>query len=320
MEYLKIEDEIKYYKKRYKMKKEIEDMFIREGYTHIELAGFENLDNIISLYNNIKKESMVKVLDGKSDVLILRTDNTTSIIKKLIPRWEYGIKLKLFYNSTVFRNSPNSGIKEIKQLGIEYLGEAALKADKEVIKLALNILNRFNNGFILEISNSKYICGLFKDMNITKAKKQQLKEFIYRKNRSDLTDFIKDLNLPRDIYNCLLNLLDFQGDIIQIVDSAKSYYMNEIMEEALDELLEIKDFIDRIGYSKNVYFDLSMMMELDYYDGTIFKGYYHNSVKDIIYGGRYDSFTEEFGKRVPAIGFSLDPDGLIDKYLEKEGE
>lgn len=320
MEYLKIEDEIKYYGKRYKMKKEIEDMFLKEGYTHIELSAFENLDNIMSLYNKIKKESMVKVLDGGSDVLILRTDNTASIIKNLVPRWEEGTKLKLFYNSTVFRNRPNSNIKEIKQLGIEYLGEAALKADKEVIGLALNILNRFNNGFILEISNSKYIRGLFEDINITQAKKQQVKEFLYRKNRFDLEDFIKDLNLPQDIYNCLLNLLDLQGDIIKVVDIAKSYYMNEIMEEALNELLEIKDFIDKLGYSKYVYFDLSMIMELDYYDGIIFKGYYPNSFKDIICGGRYDSFTEEFGQRIPAMGFSLDPDELIDKYLEREGE
>ena len=144
MKYFRIEDEIKYHKKRYKLKREIEDMFLNEGYSHIDPPSFESLDNFMPLYKKIKKESMVKVLNGGSDVLVLRHDNTTNIIKNLIPRWEKGMELKLFYNSTVFRNSPNSNIKGIKQLGVEHLGGTDLKADIEVICLALNILNRFS--------------------------------------------------------------------------------------------------------------------------------------------------------------------------------
>ncbi|NMB27878.1 MAG: ATP phosphoribosyltransferase regulatory subunit [Tissierellia bacterium] len=320
MKYFRIEDEIKYHKKRYKLKREIEDMFLNEGYSHIDPPSFESLDNFMPLYKKIKKESMVKVLNGGSDVLVLRHDNTTNIIKNLIPRWEKGMELKLFYNSTVFRNSPNSNIKGIKQLGVEHLGGTDLKADIEVICLALNILNRFSHDFILEISNSKYIDGLFESMNIDEAEKRQLKDLIYRKNRFELVDYTKKSNLPKEILDCLLNIFELQGDILEIVDKAQDYYTNKDMEEALQELVVLRNFIEEEGYLEYVYFDLSMIKELGYYDGVIFKGYYPNYFKDIISGGRYDSFTEYFGQKVPAMGFSLDLDELTKICFRRGGE
>ena len=320
MEYLNIEDEIKYYARRYELKRKIEDMLLLKGYTHIEPSTFENYEKFISLNKKIKKESMVKVLNGGSDVLVLRPDSTTNIIKKLIPRWQEDTKLKLFYNSTVFRNNPNSNIREINQMGVEYFGEAPLKADREVLGLALDILNKFNGGFILEVSNSKYIRGLFEAINIDDEQEKHLKDFIYRKNKFELMDYIKTLNIEKGLHDCLSNILDLQGDILGIAKKAKGYYTNRAMEEALEELVILSNFIEEEGYSQYVHFDLSMVTELDYYDGIIFKGYYPNSFKDIISGGRYDSFTKDFGRLVSAIGFSLDLDELTEVNCKKKGE
>lgn len=205
-------------------------------------------------------------------------------------------------------------------MGVEYLGEIPQKADREVLALALDILNRFNGGFILEISNSKYIRGLFEAINIDEYEEKHLKDLIYRKNKFELFDYIKTLNIPNEIHDCLSNILSFQGDILKIANKAQSYYINETMEEALKELMALRDLIKKEGYSQYVHFDLSMITELDYYDGIIFKGYYPNSFKDIISGGRYDSFTEDFGKKVPAIGFSLDLDELTEVYCKEKGE
>lgn len=320
MEYLKIEDEIKYFSKRYKLKREIEDMLQKEGFTYIEPSTFENYEKFISLNKKIKKESMVKVLNGGSDVLVLRPDNTTNIIKNLIPRWQKDLRLKLFYNSTVFRNYEDSNIREINQIGVEYLGEAFLISDKEVLGLALDILKRFNGSFITEISNSKYIHGLFQALNLNESEEKQLKNLIYRKNKFELLDYIKSINIQKEMFKCLSNIFEFQGDISKVAKTARKYYMNSTMQDALDELIVLGDFIKKEGYSNYVHFDLSMITELDYYDGIIFKGYYPNSFKNIISGGRYDFFTIDFGQKVPAIGFSLDLDELAKVYCRKKGE
>ncbi|NLM43614.1 MAG: ATP phosphoribosyltransferase regulatory subunit [Clostridiales bacterium] len=312
MQYLRIEDEINYSKKRYEIRKTIESIFLHEGYIQMEPPTFEDFDRYTYLNKRLTRESMVKVIGGGSEVFILRPDITTSIIKSLIPRWQKDLKLKLFYNSTVYRNQESESVKEIKQMGVEYLGEDSLKADKEVILLALKILNELNDMFILEMSSSKYINGLFNKIDAEENVKKQLKNLIYRKNRYELMSFIEDLNLSKDIYDILANIMDFQGSIEAVEYKIKQYYMNQEMEEALCEIKSLNEVIESEGYKDKIQVDMSMITELDYYDGLIFKGYLPNSYKAIINGGRYDSFTKMFGNKVPAIGFCIDIDELTE--------
>lgn len=320
MKYLKIEDQIKHYKVKYQLERDIEDMFLKKGYSHIELPAFEEMGNSKIVDKRIGHESLVKVVSGFSDILALRYDNTTSIIQNIVPNWEEGMELKLFYNSMVYRNDPRTGAQEIKQLGVEYLGDSALAGDVEVTLLALDILEKFSDDFILELSNSKYIRGLFKAMDLNKVQEKQLKDLIYRKNRFEILEYTKTLDLDKELENCLINIFDFQGDISKVTDNAKKYYINDMMKEALDELMVLKDYICKNGYSKRVHFDLSMITELDYYDGITFKGYYPNIFREVISGGRYDAFTVDFGERVPALGFSLDLSALTDIYFREMGE
>ncbi|CAH2212998.1 ATP phosphoribosyltransferase regulatory subunit [Tepidibacter aestuarii] len=319
MEFLKIKDEIDYSNNRYKITREIEDMFINYGCINIEPSVFEDYDSFISVNKRIKKESMVKVLNGNSNISILRPDITMNIIKNLIPRWENDLKLKLFYNSTIFRNKTDSNIKEFRQMGIEYIGESSIKADRDVIGLALNILKKYNNSFILEIGNSKYIDELLKMIDLEESTEKELKSLIYKKNKIELIDYVKNLNIKKEICDLLSNILDFQGSIEEIAEKAEKFYMNDEMKKSIDELKDLKEFIKEYGYLKYIHFDLSMVAELDYYEGIVFKGYYPNSYREIISGGRYDSLTEAFGENVPAIGFSIDIDELI-KVFNKKGD
>lgn len=319
MEFLKIKDEIDYLNKRYKITREIEDMFIGEGCINIEPSIFEDYDDFISVNKRIKKESMVKVLNANSNLLILRPDITMNIIKNLIPRWENNLKLKLFYNSTIFRNKTDLNIKEFRQMGIEYIGESSMKADRELLGLALNILKKYNRSFILEIGNSKYLDEVLREIDLEESIEKELKSLIYKKNKVELIDYVENLNIKKEICDLLSNILDFQGNIEEIIRKAEKFYMNDEMKKAIDEIKALNEFIKEYGYLKNIHFDLSMVAELDYYEGIVFKGYYSNSYREIISGGRYDSLTELFGEKVSAIGFSIDIDELI-KVLNKRGD
>lgn len=320
MKYFKIEDEIKYYKMRYELERDIEDMFLKKGYTHIELPVFEEMGNCGIAEKRTNQESLVKVLSGFGDVLALRYDNTTSIIQNIVPKWEEEMELKLFYNSMVYRNDTRTGAQEIKQLGVEYLGDSGLDGDVEVTLLALNILEKFNEEFVLEFSNSKYIRGLFQAMKLDGIQEKKLKDLIYRKNKFEILEYAKTLDLDKEIEDCLINIFDFQGDISKVAGNAKKYYMNDTMKEALKEIMVLKDYVLKNGYSKRIHFDLSMVTELSYYDGIIFKGYYPNVFSEIISGGRYDAFTVVFGEKIPALGFSLDLSALTDIYFRGMGK
>ncbi|WFD11155.1 ATP phosphoribosyltransferase regulatory subunit [Tepidibacter hydrothermalis] len=319
MEFLKIKDEIDYLNKRYKITREIEDMFIDDGCINIEPSIFEDYDNFMSVNKRIKKESMVKVLNGNSNILILRPDITMNIIKNLIPRWEDDLKLKLFYNSTIFRNKAGLNIKEFRQMGIEYIGESSMKADRDLIGIALKVLKKYNNSFILEIGNSKYVDEILRVIDLEESVEKELKSLIYKKNKIELIDYVGNLNIKKEICELLSNILDFQGNIEEIIKKAEKFYMNDEMKKSIEDLKDLNEFIKEYGYLKNIHFDLSMVAELDYYEGIVFKGYYENSYREIISGGRYDSLTELFGEKVSAIGFSIDIDELI-KVINKRGD
>ncbi|CCL25745.1 TPA: ATP phosphoribosyltransferase regulatory subunit [Clostridioides difficile] len=314
MKFLRIEDEVIYSKKRYKLKREIDKLFLDEEYFQIEPQLFEEYDEFTTINNKIPEESMVKVVNGK--VMVLRADITTSIIKSLVPRWEDGLKLKLFYNSSIYKNKNTVGIKEIRQIGCEYLGEASVEADREVVKLALKILEKYNNNFILEVGSSKYIHGLLEELNLNKNCENQIKNLLYTKNTHELKVYIEELKIKREVKELLSNILSLQGNLYNVIEKSNKFYCNNKMKQALEELKQVNNLIEECNFLDKARFDLSMITMLDYYEGIMFRGYYPNLYKEILSGGRYDSLTKKYGKEIPAIGFTLSVDELM-KYVYK---
>ncbi len=310
MKYLSIENELNYSKKRYEFTKHIESIFVNNNYIQIKPSIFEDYDNFKAINKRIKTESMVKVVSDK--ILVLRPDITTSIIKSLIPRWEEDLILKLFYHSTVYKNTGKEGIKEIRQFGCEYLGEKSIEADKEIVNMSLDILQRFGEKFILEVGNSNYINGLLSEFKLKEYEENKLKNLILRKNKIEIKSYIKKLHIKEEIKETLLNLFELNGNIEEVLSKAKKLYTNDLMNKSLKELEEISLIIKESNCKEYINFDLSMIGKFDYYEGIMIKGYYSNVYKEILSGGRYDSLTEEFGRRVPAIGFCIDVDGLME--------
>ena len=310
MKYLSIENELNYSKKRYEFTKHIESIFVNNNYIQIKPSIFEDYDNFKAINKRIKTESMVKVVSDK--ILVLRPDITTSIIKSLIPRWEDDLILKLFYHSTVYKNTGKEGIKEIRQFGCEYLGEKSIEADKEIVNMSLDILQRFGEKFILEVGNSNYINGLLSEFKLKEYEENKLKNLILRKNKIEIKSYIKKLHIKEEVKETLLNLFELNGNIEEVLSKAKKLYTNDLMNKSLKELEEISLIIKESNCKEYINFDLSMIGKFDYYEGIMIKGYYSNVYKEILSGGRYDSLTEEFGRRVPAIGFCIDVDGLME--------
>ncbi len=86
--------------------------------------------------------------------------------------------------------------------------------------------------------------------------------------------------------------------------------MKPAVEAAVSRLEKIYDVLKLYGVEKYVSFDLSMLSKYRYYTGIIFQGYTYGSGEPLVKGGRYDRLLEHFGADMPAIGF-----GLVIEYL-----
>ena len=311
MEFLRIQDELNFAKKRYELTKKIETSFVDAGFIQIKPEIFEEYDEITQIDKNISTKSMVKVVSNK--VMVLRPDITISLMKNLIPRWEDDLSLKLFYHSTVYKNKRNGdGIIQCRQFGCEYLGEPSMDADREVVNLAFNILRKFTDEFLLEIGSGNYIDGFVEALNIDSDTERQFKKLLYRKNKPELEAFAQKLDIKPELKELMVNILSIRGTLKEVTERANKYFTNARMKKGIDQLNTITTLISKEDLDKYTLFDLSMVSKLDYYDGIMLKGYYKSLYKEILSGGRYDSLTESFGKRVPAIGFTIYFDALME--------
>ncbi|MDF2949536.1 MAG: hisZ [Sedimentibacter sp.] len=313
MNFLNIEDEMKYFQKMFLLRKEIENYLYEEGYLNIEPSIFEGYDEFTGINSRINRKSTVKLLDNNSEILILAPDITTGIVNKFLPRWEYGKKLKIFYYGKTYKHN-GIGIKENREMGVEIIGEKNQNTDQYILSTAKQIISRYSNDFLLEIGNSKFLKGIMQSCSFNKEEYDNVMNLLYSKNRQDLKDYLS--NLPfKNAMSTLLNILDLEGTFDEIKEQVEGLYLNELMQQGVEELSKIDNYMKNI--TDKVTYDLSMVSELSYYDGIIFRGYIKGSNKEIIKGGRYDSFTEQYGYKIPAIGFTVELDELI-KVLDKE--
>jgi len=313
MNFLNIEDEMKYFQNMFVLRKEIESFLYEEGYTNIEPSIFEGYDEFTGVNSRVDKKSTVKLLDNNSGILILSPDITTGIINKFMPRWEHGLKLKIFYYGKTYKHS-GAGIKEKRELGVEIIGERNDDTDQCMVDTARQIIGRYSNNYLIEIGNSKFLKGIMQSCSFSKENYDNILDLLYSKNKQELKEYLS--NLPyREPMSTLLNIFDLEGTFDEMVEQLEGLHMNELMKQGIEELKAVDSYTKNI--TDKITYDLSMVSELSYYDGIIFRGYINGSNKEIIKGGRYDSFTEQYGYKVPAIGFTVELDELI-KILYKE--
>jgi ATP phosphoribosyltransferase regulatory subunit len=93
-------------------------------------------------------------------------------------------------------------------------------------------------------------------------------------------------------------------------------FANETGSEKIREIVDyIKTLIIKLkekGYGKCLSFDLGLVGRLDYYTGIIFGGFVSGLGHAVLLGGRYDNLTANFGRDLPATGFSITVDDIFD--------
>ena len=305
MQFRNIAEELEVTKFRKNIERELENYFEEKGFSIIEPRAFQEYDNFIN--SDLMKESSktVKVLGGDSKIYILRPDITTNILSQIFSKWEGEPPLKVYYNSKIYRNSSRGTILQNYQMGIESLGDEVFKADEEIVQMAASIMDTLGEPYILELGSSKFLDGFFREINLEIHDEMEIKNLISKKNYNGLQLKLRSLNLQNTILD---KIFDMQGSMEEVIGMAKSHKMNKEMNDALDSLESLKEFFIGKDINDNIKLDLSMIADLDYYDGIIFRGYCLSVPTKILSGGRYDKSTVKYGAKVPAIGFMIDMD------------
>ncbi|MGN0145428.1 MAG: ATP phosphoribosyltransferase regulatory subunit [Clostridium sp.] len=304
------------------IEREIDDTFCKWGYKEIITPTVEFYETFNYNSQTLKEEDMYKFFDNRGRILVLRPDMTIPIARVVETKFkDEPLPIKLRYNANVFRVHADLGGKrnEYTDCGVELIGLEDKKSDLEILVLALEALNKLGlNDFKLEIGNMGFFQAVFKNLNISEDEKQVIAQYIEDKNIKNLEDYLNSLDIKNE-YKKFFNKLPWLFGDINVLQEAKQFAFNYELKENLEYIENLYNELNSLGYGDKVTFDLGMVPRLNYYTGIIFRGYGEGLGNTVLRGGRYDNLITIGERYIPAIGFSLDINSVIES-VKKNGK
>ncbi len=311
----------------YEKLKSVEEMvvssFRQDGYRQIMTPTFEYYDLFADDTIFADTKEMYKLVDKNGQLMVLRPDATIPIARMVATHYkekENSGPLKLMYVTTVYRTADfRKGEKrEFKQAGIEMFGANSASADAAVIESAIGALRKIvRDDMKAEIGDAGYFNGLMESLACHPGFEgceiqAHLRELVESKNIPALNRFAEEYNIPSDIREVLLALPLLFGEAEQILDQAETLALNDTMRTAVANVREICSLIGNQSVTECISIDMGLINKLEYYSGMIFKIYLKETGVIVGSGGRYDKLMKKFGRNIPAVGFGLNVDTLVE--------
>ncbi len=294
----------------------LKKLYSSYGYELYRMSKFEEYDLYAGNKDFLVSDNVLTFTDTNGKLMALKPDVTLSIIKN--SNEVIGCKKKVYYNETIYRSDRDSGsFKEILQTGLECFGDIDEKDMCEVIILAAQSLKEISVDSVLMLSDLTIIEDLFFDLSI--RLKKDLFKAIRERNIDEIERMAEENEISFDKIEILKELLECHGPLKEVKEKLDSVL------KKLDDKKETKTFrsiIDELSQSKEVSqigIDFSLIDDLNYYNGIIFKGYVASMASSIVSGGQYDKLMKKMKKGKGAIGFAV-YSGLIDQLGTRNKE
>ena len=297
----------------------LRSIFRAKGYSEVITPGLEFYDvfNMKSRY--FPQETMYKLVDNKARLMVVRPDSTMPIARMTATRLrEETLPVRLCYSQSVYRNKPSMRGRsdEIRQTGIELIGSSSGRAELEVLANALEVLSSFETeGFRLEIGHIGFFKVLLNRLDCDSDTAESIRSLIEVKNYPALNDLLESIG-DNEVTGALKKLPRLFGGE-EVFAEAEKLYSDSEAAAVLSELRETYERAVSLGYNGMITIDLGLVNRMDYYTGTVIKGYIEGCGDAVLSGGRYDKLLSEFGYDVPSIGFAVNVDAVAAAELKK---
>ena len=279
------------------------------GYSHFKVSKFEEYDLYAHNKSFLVSNNILTFTDTNGKLLALKPDVTLSIIKNISDRDK--CTHKLCYNETVYRTSADSdGFKEIMQTGLECIGDIDTYSECEVVMLAAKSLETISRDYILDISHMGLLEGFFCDKGLDVALQRELIKLVESKNIYAIRELLGANGVDKETEEAICFMTSLYSPIDEALSNIKPYVSGRQMEMAYADLENISVCQKLYGVSDKLYLDLSIVNDVNYYDGICFKGYVNGIPDSVLSGGRYDKLLTRLGKHAGAIGFAVYLDRL----------
>lgn len=157
------------------------------GYHDIQTPTFEFFDIFSREVGTTQSKDLYKFFDREGNTLVLRPDFTPSIARCAAKYFlEDAHPVRLCYSGSTFINESaayRGRLKETTQIGVEFIGDAAVTADAEILALAVeSLLASGLTKFQVEVGQVEFFKGLLEEAGLSDDEGEQLRQRISEKN------------------------------------------------------------------------------------------------------------------------------------------
>ena len=282
----------------------LRSLYNRYGYTQYKMSKFEEYDLYARNKDFLISDSVITFTDLNGKLMALKPDVTLSIVKNTTDR-PYGLQ-KLYYNENVYRVSKGSrSFKEITQVGLEAFGAIDSYCISEVLLLAAKSLLAISPESILDVSHLGLLSELLSNLGIPQQETGRILGYIGEKNLHELSAACESYGIPTENVDILVKLTSLSGAAGQTVPQAENLLRGRVSDETLDDFVRILSALSDSDAGQMLHLDFSVVDDIHYYNGIVFKGFIHGLPTAVLSGGQYDKLMQKMGRSDMAIGFAV---------------
>lgn len=281
-------------------------LYDRYGYLPYKMNKFEEYDLYARNKDFLISDSVITFTDLGGKLMALKPDVTLSIVKNTAGSAQ-SIQ-KLYYNENVYRVSKSThAFREIMQVGLECLGDIDDYCICEVLLLAAKSLLAISNYSVLDVSHLGLVTEVLSAMGISRDQLPGIFKAIGEKNPHELEALCRIAGVSEENIALLQKLLGVSGSVKQTLPTLRSLLSGFAAFAQFDRILSSLSQLDAADVLR---IDFSVVDNVHYYNGFVFKGFISGVPNSVLSGGQYDKLMKKMHRFCGAIGFAVYTDSL----------
>lgn len=290
----------------------LRELYSGYGYSRYKMSKFEEYDLYVRNKDFLISEGVITFTDTNGRLMALKPDVTLSIIKntKDIP----GFVQKFYYNENVYRVSDKThSFKEIMQIGLECIGDIDDYSICEVVSLAAKSLVSIDKEAVLDISDLGILSAVFDKAMIPEDDRDTLMKLVGEKNVHEIVRLCEKLGTKKECVDIITGLVGIHGSPCKVLPKLREMLKSFDCDECIDRLEIAVSAVDE-SFKSSLNIDFSVISDIKYYNGIVFKGFISGIPQSVLSGGQYDRLMKKMQKKSGAVGFAVYLD-LLERRL-----
>lgn len=314
----------------------IVNTYKQSGFELIETPVVENIENLTGSSGGENLKLIFKILKRGEKLDFSNMDLSEDDLVDLGLRYDLTVPLSRFYCNNranlpsvfkalqvgnVFRaeRAQKGRYRSFKQCDIDIIGDETKAAELELIATTAKALNALNiKDFVVRFNDRRVLKAVITNCGFSEDEFDGVCIIVDKLDKIGMEGVEKELQSKVYSAEPITNIMN----ALKSINERKTECLHEygVPEDVVNEVEDVLESSRVYADGKyDIEFDFTLIRGMGYYTGSIFEIAYKDLGYSIAGGGRYDEMVGNFiGEKVPAIGFSIGFERLVNQLMDEK--